>query len=94
MFPKVVDALQSRKKTLIASREKFDDVRSFGQPYFDDKVGVVHKRMAGQTHDAPVELRTVATALFSAISALRKRGRRESNKVVEPLTKVVLGSSQ
>ena len=85
MLPKVVDALQSREK---APGEKFDDVRSFGQPYFDDKWGVVNKRMEGQTHDAPVEWRTVATALFSAISPLKKLGHRESNEVVEPLIKI------
>ena len=88
VLPKVVDTLQSYKKSLKESGEKFDDVRSFGQPYFDDKLGVVHKRMEGQTHDAPVEWGAVATARFYAINALRKLGRRESNEVVEPLTNI------
>ena len=92
VLPKVVDALQSHRKSLKESGEKFDDVRTFGQPYLDDKMGDIHKRMAGQTYEAPVEWRTVGTALFSAISALRKLGRRESNEVVKLLTEAAYGS--
>jgi hypothetical protein len=94
VVPTLVDALRSHKQALKASGVKVDRIRSWGQPYMNEEIGVVHKRMTGQSRDTPVEWRSVGTALWHAISALKKLGRKESNEVMKTLTKVALGCSE
>ena len=69
---KLVEALRTHKSKLEASGVKTSDRRTFGQPYTDEEVGTVHKRIAGQTKEVDVDWRRVGTALYPVKVASEK----------------------